>query len=247
MAVPSGSMPMSTRSSISPSRSVSGVSGAWRKERPANITRPIRSPWRRRANSASTPRATSSRLPGLKVGRLHAARDVQRDHDVAGPCCESPGRRAAAAVGPGPGSGARARRRAAPPAAGANGPAGWPGRHPGSASAGNPMRSARRHGAGGPTRASRTRVARRAAGGTRDQRTASAVSCQRRSSSRAVAEVRGGGDRTRAAAGELHQVGIVRSCDVNVLEDRLPQLGGMAHSSSLLVRSRAGISSAVPR
>ena len=66
MPVPSGSWPISTRASISPSSSVSGVSGAWRKERPAKITRPSRSPSRRRAKSPSTWRATSSRLPGLK-------------------------------------------------------------------------------------------------------------------------------------------------------------------------------------
>jgi hypothetical protein len=66
IAVPSGSMPMSMRPSIRWSRSMSGVSGACRKARPAKMTRPRRSPSRWRVNSPSTRRATMSRLPGLK-------------------------------------------------------------------------------------------------------------------------------------------------------------------------------------
>ena len=39
------------------------------------------------------PRATVSRLPGWKVRRLHAARDVEHEHDVARPGCGCPGSR----------------------------------------------------------------------------------------------------------------------------------------------------------
>ena len=62
---------------------MSGVSGAWRKARPAKMTRPRRSPSRSRVKSASTRRATIEPVAGLEVARLHAAGDVERDHDVA--------------------------------------------------------------------------------------------------------------------------------------------------------------------
>ena len=57
---------MSTCLSSRSSSSVSGVSGAWRNARPEKMTRPMRSPSRRRTKSASTRRATWSRLPGWK-------------------------------------------------------------------------------------------------------------------------------------------------------------------------------------
>ena len=61
---------------------MSGVSGACRKERPAKITSPIRSP-RRRAGELGQHRARHLEpVARLEVGRLHAAGDVQREHDV---------------------------------------------------------------------------------------------------------------------------------------------------------------------
>ena len=122
-------------------------------------------------------------VAGLEVRRLHAARDVQRDHDVARlaadllhvvrllrPCERHDEKRETAdpeRVGqPAPARRAshgrvveKAERRESDPVRG-------------------------RSAAMGPQFASRGPGARRAAAGTRDQRIASAVSCQRRSSSR---------------------------------------------------------------
>ena len=61
---------------------MSGVSGACRKARPAKITRPSRSPSRSPGEVAQRLAGDHQPVARLEVARLHAARDVERDHDV---------------------------------------------------------------------------------------------------------------------------------------------------------------------